>query len=119
MSSEAARRAATEIAEIIKESIDDIAATTVYEIDNTMVRDWTAWLQPIIERHTNQWIAVAERLPEVRTTVLMTDGKTVGSGYLDSSGQLICCAPERFDGPGMTQRTHWRPLPPAPEQVTS
>ena len=66
-----------------------------------------------------RWIPVEERLPgDSDGAVLLTNGKTVISGYRNQlfglDGQHGVFVPAIKKGGGYMQVTHWMPLPPGP-----
>lgn len=68
-----------------------------------------------------RWIPVEERLPEESDgAVLLTNGKTVISGYRNQlfglDGQHGIFVPAIKKGGGYMQVTHWMPLPKAPKE---
>lgn len=71
-----------------------------------------------------RWIPVEERLPEESDgAVLLTNGKTVISGYRNQlfglDGQHGIFVPAIKKGGGYMQVTHWMPLPKLPKEGTN
>jgi hypothetical protein len=63
---------------------------------------------------TDQWVAVADRLPEKTCNVLAYDGAGVFScGFMTGGGSL----PRFYGGDGDAEYvTHWMPLPSPPAE---
>lgn len=71
-----------------------------------------------------RWIPVEERLPgDSDGAVLLTNGKTVISGYRNQlfglDGQHGIFVPAIKKGGGYMQVTHWMPLPKLPKEGTN
>ena len=84
---------------------------------------WDAGLTPE-EVQQMRWIPVEERLPgDSDGAVLLTNGKTVISGYRNQlfglDGQHGIFVPAIKKGGGYMQVTHWMPLPKLPKEGTN
>ena len=71
----------------------------------------------------NEWVSVEERLPgDSDGAVLLTNGKTVISGYRNQlfglDGQHGIFVPAIKKGGGYMRVTHWMPLPQPPKEAS-